>query len=235
MPQSCWGESPVTLGKSEEGRPLRAWFYNTPFETHQPLDVLFIGGVHGDEGESTALLEAFQRYLATCSLEQRPTARFAVLPCLNPDGLQRSTRKNARGVDLNRNWPTQNWSPSLASDNYYGGEAPLSERETQVLAAFMATHPPRCIASFHTPYRVVNFDGPAEALAEQYAGLSGYPVEPSIGYPTPGSFGTWAGVEQGIPVLTLELPVSPLETLWQENQAAMLALLKTTRPYRAIA
>ena len=30
-------------------------------------------------------------------------------------------------------------------------------------------------------------------------------MESSIGYPTPGSFGTWAGVEKKIPTITLEL------------------------------
>ena len=42
-----------------------------------------------------------------------------------------------------------------------------------------------------------------------------YPTESSIGYPTPGSFGTWAGVERDIPTITLELdeeiPVGELE------------------------
>ena len=32
-----------------------------------------------------------------------------------------------------------------------------------------------------------------------------YPVEENIGYPTPGSFGTWAGIEKEIPTITLEL------------------------------
>jgi protein MpaA len=32
-----------------------------------------------------------------------------------------------------------------------------------------------------------------------------YPIEENIGYPTPGSFGTWAGIERNIPTITLEL------------------------------
>ena len=31
--------------------------------------------------------------------------------------------------------------------------------------------------------------------------IMNYPVEPSIGYPTPGSFGTWAGIEKQIPTI----------------------------------
>ena len=42
----------------------------------------------------------------------------------------------------------------------------------------------------------------------------GYPIEESIGYPTPGSFGTWAGIEREILTITLELDESiPVEEL----------------------
>ena len=40
---------------------------------------------------------------------------------------------------------------------------------------------------------------------EKISEITGYPVKPSIGYPTPGSFGTWAGLEKKIPGITLEL------------------------------
>ena len=33
-----------------------------------------------------------------------------------------------------------------------------------------------------------------------------YDVVPDIGYPTPGSFGTYTGIERNVPVITLELP-----------------------------
>ena len=41
-----------------------------------------------------------------------------------------------------------------------------------------------------------------------------YPVEASIGYPTPGSFGTYCGVERNIPTITLEMDEEcPVEEL----------------------
>ena len=61
------------------------------------------------------------------------------------------------------------------------------------------------ILTLHAPYKVVNYDGDAEKYAEKISEITGYPVKPSIGYPTPGSFGTWAGIEKKIPVITLEL------------------------------
>ena len=51
----------------------------------------------------------------------------------------------------------------------------------------------------------MNYDGNAKQIAEKISNIIGYPVEKSIGYPTPGSFGTWAGIEKNIPTITLEL------------------------------
>ena len=47
--------------------------------------------------------------------------------------------------------------------------------------------------------------GDAKELAEKISVIIKYPVEESIGYPTPGSFGTWAGIERNVPTITLEL------------------------------
>ncbi len=57
----------------------------------------------------------------------------------------------------------------------------------------------------HAPFKVVNYDGDGKNIAEEISDIIRYPVEANIGYPTPGSFGTWAGVEKGIPTITLEL------------------------------
>ena len=69
--------------------------------------------------------------------------------------------------------------------------------------------------TLHAPYKIVNYDGPAQNIAQKISDIIGYPVEPSIGYPTPGSFGTYCGVERNIPTITLELdekiPVAQLE------------------------
>ena len=74
---------------------------------------------------------------------------------------------------------------------------------------------PKLILTLHAPYKVVNYDGNAKEVAQMISDIIKYPVEESIGYPTPGSFGTWAGIEKEIPVITLELdeeiPVADLE------------------------
>ena len=38
-------------------------------------------------------------------------SRWAVVQCVNPDGLLAGTRQNANGVDLNRNFPASTWRP----------------------------------------------------------------------------------------------------------------------------
>ena len=52
---------------------------------------------------------------------------------------------------------------------------------------------------------LVNYDGDAEEIAEKISKIINYPVEADIGYPTPGSFGTYCGIERNIPTITLEL------------------------------
>ena len=126
------------------------------------------------------------------------------IPCLNPDGLQLGQRTNANGVDLNRNFPTKNWELTEKNE-FFGGEKPASEIETQFLIDVINQYKPETILTLHAPFKVVNYDGPARELAEQISQIIGYPVEESIGYPTPGSFGTYAGIERQIKTITLEL------------------------------
>ena len=153
---------------------------------------------------------------------QNPMKKLLFIPCLNPDGMQLGQRTNANGVDLNRNFPTKNWGENHgdnatcddAETAYYGGTSGGSEIETQFLIDTIREFKPNRILTLHAPYKVVNYDGPAKELAEKISTIINYPVEASIGYPTPGSFGTYAGVERQIPTITLELDeVCPIEDL----------------------
>lgn len=172
---------------------------------------LIIGVFHGDEPQGKFLIEEY--------LKTHNGTNLLFIPCLNPDGMELGTRCNANGVDLNRNFPTKNWGEdtSAAGDNpadYFGGPSGGSEIETRFVMEVIEKYQPELIITLHAPYKVVNYDGPAEDIAKKISEIIKYPVESSIGYPTPGSFGTYAGIERQIPTITLELDETcPVEDL----------------------
>lgn len=167
--------------------------------------VLVIGVMHGDEPQG--------EFLITEYLKQNHNTKLAFIPTLNPDGKALNTRVNANGVDINRNFPTENWIKSERNE-FFGGEYPASEIETQFLIDTVEYLQPKLILTLHAPFKVVNYDGNAKAIAQIISEIIKYPVEESIGYSTPGSFGTWAGIEKGIPTITLELDETvPVEEL----------------------
>lgn len=178
---------------------------------------LIIGTIHGDEPQGKIIIE---EYLKT--EKQKP---LIFIPCLNPDGLQLKRRTNSNNVDLNRNFPTRNWGQNEGENatcdnkttNYWGGEFPASEIETKFVIDTIEKYEPSIILTIHSPYKVVNYDGPAKIISEKISSIINYPVAESIGYPTPGSFGNWAGVERNIPIVTLELDEDiPIEKLFDK-------------------
>lgn len=199
MNDSYW--QPILTGQSVAGRPL---IFLRP-EAPQPaaMNTLIMAAFHGDEPESTIVLNAIlEKIAASGPLSQK----IGCIPVVNPDGLALEQRVNARGVDINRNFPTQDWCEQGQETPYYSGAHAASEPETQFILSVLEQYPPQKIVSLHTPYRVINYDGPAETLAQAMAAINGYPVTADIGYSTPGSFGTYVGKERGIATITLELP-----------------------------
>ena len=157
--------------------------------------ILVIGVFHGEEPQGKFLID---EYLKTHS------SNLLFIPCLNPDGMQFGKRTNANDVDLNRNYPTKNWQLTEKNE-FFGGKSPASEIETKFMVEVLEEYKPELILALHAPFKIVNYDGPAKKIAEMISKIINYPVEASIGYPTPGSFGTYCGVERNIPTITLEL------------------------------
>jgi murein peptide amidase A len=193
------------IGHSFEGRSIEALTLG-----HGPVRVYLIGGIHGNEPEGLAAIEVIAAdILANSSSASASTVR--IVQDLNPDGTALATRGNARGIDLNRNWPTTNFVPRRQN-----GPAPLSEPETAAIHADLQDFAPHLVLVFHSiaagPF--VNFDGPgaefarefadAATLAAHEAGDPPWRIEPNMGYATPGSLGTFIGVERQIPILTIE-------------------------------
>ncbi|MCA8949302.1 MAG: murein tripeptide amidase MpaA [Planctomycetes bacterium] len=212
---------PELYGRSHLGAPLEV------FRPAGECRVLIFGGIHGDEPESTATLSWALRHLAA------PPPHCAVVLAANPDGLLRGTRANARGVDLNRNWPAQNWSAAPVRHRVFSedprdielstGDAPGSEPETRALLALIGELRPEIVVAVHAPLACVE-DPAASALGRWLAERSELPLVDSVGYVTPGSFGSWAP-EQGCRVITYELPVAALEQQLRRFAPVFLELM----------
>jgi protein MpaA len=200
-------------GHSRKGRPLthRQW----PGRGAPP--VLMFGAIHGDEPLGAACLMALAD-----ELDAEPPAPRAVwlLPVANPDGFLAGKKNNAADVDLNRNWPAANWQ-ATSEPGYSPGPQAASEPETLALAQLIAQSGARRLIALHSPLRTVNYDGPAGPLAERMAAANGYGASADIGYPTPGSFGSRYGLDLGLEVVTLEIPLLDPADAWRENRAAL--------------
>ncbi|MCX7423047.1 MAG: M14 family murein peptide amidase A [Planctomycetia bacterium] len=223
-PHSAQTHETRQIGTSVMGIPLIAHLYGSS----GPKTLIF-GAIHGDEPTTASVTRQLVEHLNT-----HPNAvlgrRVIVIPVANPDGLARRTRVNARQIDLNRNFPAKNFAVSQKG-RYFGGEQPASEPETQSLILLIDDWKPDRIITIHSIARGKhgnNFDGPADALAQLMSRHNGYAVLPLIGYPTPGSFGSWSGIDRQTPTITLELPSDATgETCWQECREALLAAIRT--------
>lgn len=166
---------------------------------------LFIGGVHGDEPEGVRLASEFLKWLLANEKNSKIKRSWALIPCLNVDGYKKNKRVNACGVDLNRNFPTIDWSPSAKAERYYPGPYAASELEVQSLVELIDAEKPQLIVHFHSWEPCVVYTGAtAKHVAELFAQGNNYEVKEDIGYPTPGSLGQYGWHNMHIPVICIE-------------------------------
>lgn len=195
-----------------------------------PKYLYLIGGVHGDEVEGVYVLkELFQWLKLEHSLKDLP---MIVVPILNVDGYRANSRVNAHLVDLNRNLPTKDWSNTSTKPRYNPGPSPLSEIENKFLVKLLDKYKPGLIISFHTWKPILNYNGDCKDVADFMAGFNKYEVASDIGYPTPGSLGTFATEKYNASVLTFECPElkkhrETLKEIWQENEECLKSFFRT--------
>ena len=194
-----------------------------------PRRVLVLGAIHGDELTATTLAMAWLRAAEKAGpedLSRRIHWRF--VPALNPDGVLglKPSRTNARGVDLNRNFPTPEWEvrapkwwqeSTRRDPRRFPGHKALSEPESQWVHEEMARWDPDLIVSIHAPFGVLDFDGPVEPPKR----IGRLWLDPVGVYP--GSLGNYGGLQKGVPVLTIELahalkpPTEPeMQGMWRD-------------------
>ena len=217
---------PDNYGYSELGNALEVW------RSRSKCKYLLFAGIHGEEPETTFALSRALRHLS------EPSPHCAVVLAANPDGLTRGTRGNAHGVDLNRNFPTRDWSPEPVSYRstmddprdvlLSPGAEPGSEKETQALIRLISELEPEEVVALHAPLACID-DAKQGPLAHWLSQRTGLPLVKDVGYPTPGSFGTW-GAEQGIGVVTYEFPLATTDAIVREHVPVLVDLLTDSGP-----
>ena len=219
-----WGtipREPDTYGRSALGIPLEVW------RPAGPCTLLVFAAIHGEEPETAFALSRALRQLA------EPSPHCALVVAANPDGVIRGTRGNARGVDLNRNFPTADWRPQPVAHRstlddppdvlLSPGAGPGSEPETQALIALVKNLTPKAVIALHAPLACID-DANQSRLGRWLAHETSMPLVKDVGYPTPGSFGTW-GAEQGLAVITYEFPLTTTDALVREHVPILVRLL----------
>ncbi|NUD67130.1 murein tripeptide amidase MpaA [Escherichia coli] len=212
-------------GRSLLGAPL-IWF---PAPAASRESGLILAGTHGDENSPVVTLSCALRTL-TPSLR-----RHHVVLCVNPDGCQLGLRANANGVDLNRNFPAANWKEgetvyrwnSAAEERdvvLLTGDKPGSEPETQALCQLIHRIQPAWVVSFHDPLACIE-DPRHSELGEWLAQAFELPLVTSVGYETPGSFGSWCA-DLILHCITAEFPPISSDEASEKYLFAMANLLR---------
>ncbi len=156
-PAQSAGADKVVIGHSVAGRPILAWHLGRDRATPT---VVLIATMHGNEPAPRQILQALRDGPPISGVN------LWVVPTYNPDGLARGTRKNARGVDLNRNFP-YGWRDLDGA--YESGPRPGSEPETRAVMRFLGDVRPDYILSFHQPLYGVDTDTKAPRFARRVA------------------------------------------------------------------
>lgn len=210
--------------------------------------VIVIAGVHGQEPQSSSLLEAVSKDFTLVDKEPYQVFSYTQkdleiysIPKFNEYGLLNKTRGNKNKVDLNRNFPSANWSEKFSHEDYNPGPNAVSEVETQKMVSLINNLKPNLIISIHTNHFVteanppqVNFDGEPDSKghhqAKKLSELIDLECTLDIGYSTPGSLGSYAK-DIGIPCITLELDdtLNDQETLDRYSEALIKYLFDTLR------
>jgi protein MpaA len=213
------------FGKTAMGLPIAAYRFSNS-GANNPAKVLILGGVHGDEIEGVVaahgLLDQFSKAFPY-------NLDLTLVPAFNLDGVLAKSRTNFRGVDLNRNMATKDWSPEIKTPRYHPGPFANSEPETQALAQFIDTEKPRFVLSLHSWHPVLNVNGDCMKEAEVLSRMTGYRIDAEIGYPTPGCLGTYAGLERSSATLTYEIERGmDLQKILEIHVPAIMEALKET-------
>lgn len=202
-----WTEG--SIGVTSQGREIVRWNTSPSGATRH---VMVLSGIHGNEPICVPLAKAFTRAARPDDLQ------LTIIPTVNPDGWAANTRRNARGVDLNRNYPWR-WTRSD------GGPGPGSELETQAVMTVLRAERPDLVLWIHQPLAyVAPLLGCPRDYAERWADATGIRVRSTLDQH--GGSETWAARGAGLRSLLVEVSSwSTNQSLIDENVRAFEALM----------
>jgi murein peptide amidase A len=221
------------IGRSVQGRQIVS-VRSGPSDP--ALRVLVIGATHGNETAGMRIARRLIRSDAPLQPELHQISylpgrkfdavrgrgvEFVVVPTMNPDGVASHSRGNARGVDLNRNFPFD-WHP--LSGGEYSGPRPLSEPESRAAHRLILRIRPDLTIWFHQPFGLVDRPAGAAFAARRYSQLIGLPLVNLPGR-YPGSASRWQN--HRLPrseAFVVELPHHVSNTLVARGAAGILTL-----------
>jgi hypothetical protein len=217
------------IGKTLQGRDLAVYTLGNPKATSR---VLLLCNHHGDEQWVAQLCVDFSKFLLG---SEEPTAKavrgkvaFDVLPLGNPDGFEVKSRYNARGIDINRNFPFMWGYKEPGTVNPHPGPHAASEAETTALQNYQLSHLGHWIAvlNYHLsypdsdernyillPWAYTRHKKLTAQENERYRPFLPVPGEskfivdtvPNVFYPCSGTHTDWSWKILGVPALTMEL------------------------------
>jgi murein peptide amidase A len=166
------------IGRSVQGRPI----VSVRIGSKDPaVKMLVVGDVHGNERAGMRIARLL------IALGAPREAELLVVPTINPDGVAARTRGNARGVDLNRNFPFD-WQP--LSGGEYSGTGPLSEPESRAAHRLILREKPEVTIWFHQPFGLIDRPQGNPFVARRFSQLIGLPLVDLPGR-YPGSASRW--------------------------------------------
>lgn len=160
----------MSIGASVQGMAIEACQLNGSNPEAENI-LLVIGTIHGDEPDGRRVVDEL------ASTGAPADTNIWLIRDGNPDGSNLATRRNANGVDLNRNFPVK-WVASDPMARTYSGPSPASEPETLALMNAVETIKPKRIVVFHQPYAQI--DCPPErpaTISDRLSQLTGYKSE----------------------------------------------------------
>ena len=156
----------LLFGHSADHQPLRAERVG-----EGPVKVLVVGSIHGNETAGRAVISRLRRATPPAGVE------LWLVDTVNPDGVLRGTRQNARGVDLNRNFGRRWAGGGRAFDTYFPGRSAFSEPESRAVRRLVRLLHPAVTVWYHQHMRLVNLsDGVDRRVVRDYARRVGLPA-----------------------------------------------------------